>query len=125
MTIILGLGADVSILLFTMVLVGSFLLLIWRLKKKKSWNTGHLSSLFAKLMWFQILKVIWARYAHMINIIGIFMMSILPWFFQMDNQPFYRLSYLLSCVISSPLFLDTLVRGYFMNIFSFPSKCII
>ncbi|CKM41206.1 competence-induced protein Ccs4 [Streptococcus pneumoniae] len=24
------------------------------------------------------------------------MMSILPWFFQMDNQPFYRLSYLLS-----------------------------
>lgn len=31
-------------------------------------------------------------------LVGIFMMSILPWFFQMDNQPFYRLSYLLSCL---------------------------
>lgn len=34
-TIILGLGADVYSLILTMVLVGSFLLLIWRLKKKK------------------------------------------------------------------------------------------
>ncbi len=34
-TIILGLGADVYSLILTMGLVGSFLLLIWRLKKKK------------------------------------------------------------------------------------------
>lgn len=34
-TIILGLGADVYSLILTMVLVGSFLLLIWRLKNEK------------------------------------------------------------------------------------------
>lgn len=34
-TIILGLGADVYSLILTMVLVGSFLLLIWRLKRKE------------------------------------------------------------------------------------------
>ncbi|CTE80338.1 putative membrane protein [Streptococcus pneumoniae] len=54
-TIILGLGADVYSLILTMGLVGSFLLLIWRLKKKKmlfifekkSWNWSFVFYLFA------------------------------------------------------------------------------
>lgn len=44
------------------------------------------------------------------------MMSILPWFFQMDNQPFYRLSFVLPVIIG-PVFEETLDRGYFMNTF--------
>lgn len=62
-TIILGLGADVYSLILTMVLVGSFLLLIWRLKKKKmlfifekkSWNWSFVFYLFATYVVYQIL----------------------------------------------------------------------
>ncbi|CIV57728.1 caax amino protease family protein [Streptococcus pneumoniae] len=74
-TIILGLGADVYSLILTMVLVGSFLLLIWRLKKKKmlfifekkSWNWSFVFYLFATYVVYQILGNFWARYAHLIN----------------------------------------------------------
>lgn len=59
-TIILGLGADVYSLILTMVLVGSFLLLIWRLKKKRA-GTGHLSSPYLQLMWFIRFSVIFGH----------------------------------------------------------------
>lgn len=71
-TIILGLGADVYSLILTMVLVGSFLLLIWRLKKKrcslslkKRAGTGHLSSTYLQRMWFIRFSVIF-RHAMLI-----------------------------------------------------------
>lgn len=71
-TIILGLGADVYSLILTMVLVGSFLLLIWRLKKKKMLfifekiaGTGHLSSTYLQRMWFIRFSVIF-RHAMLI-----------------------------------------------------------
>lgn len=73
--IILGLGADVYSLILTMGLVGSFLLLIWWLKKqkllfifeKKSWNWSTIFYLFACYVVHQILGNFWARFAHLIN----------------------------------------------------------
>lgn len=51
------------------------------------------------------------------------MMSILPWFFQMDNQLFLStiLSFVLPVIIG-PVFEETLDRGYFMNTFFPKSK---
>lgn len=101
----LGLGADVYSLILTMGLVGSFLLLIWRLKKKKmlfifekkSWNWSFVFSLFATYVVYQILGNFWARYAHLINHRNIhdeYFTVVLS-----NGQPtFYRLSYLLSCL---------------------------
>ena len=74
-TIILGLGADVYSLVLTMGLVGSFLLLIWWLKKqkmffifeKKSWNWSTIFYLFACYVVHQVLGNFWARFAHLIN----------------------------------------------------------
>ena len=74
-TIILGLGADIYSLILTIGLAGSFLLLIWWLKKqkmlfifeKKSWNWSFAFYLFATYVVHQILGNFWARYAHLIN----------------------------------------------------------
>ncbi|CKL45684.1 caax amino protease family protein [Streptococcus pneumoniae] len=121
-TIILGLGADVYSLILTMVLVGSFLLLIWRLKKKKSWNWSFVFSLFATYVVYQILGNFWARYAHLINHRNIhdeYFTVVLS-----NGQPTFLstiLSFVLPVIIG-PVFEETLDRGYFMNTFFPKSK---
>ncbi|HHA9523181.1 TPA: hypothetical protein ACOO91_000054 [Streptococcus pneumoniae] len=116
-TIILGLGADVYSLILTMVLVGSFLLLIWRLKKKKSWNWSFVFSLFATYVVYQILGNFWGRYAHLINHRNIhdeYFTVVLS-----NGQPTFLstiLSFVLPVIIG-PVFEETLDRGYFMNTF--------
>lgn len=124
-TIILGLGADVYSLILTMGLVGSFLLLIWRLKKKKmlfifekkSWNWSFVFYLFATYVVYQILGNFWARYAHLIN-----RRNIHDEYFTVlfsNGQPTFLstiLSFVLPVIIG-PVFEETLDRGYFMNTF--------
>lgn len=105
-TIILGLGADVYSLILTMVLVGSFLLLIWRLKKKK------MLFIFEKKSW---------------NWSFVFYRNIHDEYFTVvlsNGQPTF-LSTILSfvlLVIIGPVFEETLDRGYFMNTFFPKSK---
>ncbi|ADM90574.1 TPA: type II CAAX endopeptidase family protein [Streptococcus pneumoniae] len=129
-TIILGLGADVYSLILTMGLVGSFLLLIWRLKKKKmlfifekkSWNWSFVFYLFATYVVYQILGNFWARYAHLINHRNIhdeYFTVVLS-----NGQPTFLstiLSFVLPVIID-PVFEETLDRGYFMNTFFPKSK---
>ena len=129
-TIILGLGADVYSLILTMGLVGSFLLLIWWLKKKKmpfifekkSWNWSFVFYLFATYVVYQILSNFWARYAHLINHRNIhdeYFTVVLS-----NGQPTFLssiLSFVLPVIIG-PVFEETLDRGYFMNTFFSKSK---
>ena len=128
-TIILGLGADVYSLILTMGLVGSFLLLIWWLKKKKmlfifekkSWNWSFVFYLFAGYVVYQILGNFWARYAHLINHRNIhdeYFTVVLS-----NGQPTFLstiLSFVLPVIIG-PIFEETIYRGYFMNTF-FPKS---
>ncbi|HEV1434404.1 TPA: hypothetical protein VYN37_000331 [Streptococcus pneumoniae] len=124
-TIILGLGADVYSLILTMGLVGSFLLLIWRSKKKKmlfifekkSWNWSFVFYLFATYVVYQILGNFWARYAHLINHRNIHDEYFTVLF--SNGQPTFLstiLSFVLPVIIG-PVFEETLDRGYFMNTF--------
>ena len=128
--IILGLGADVYSLILTMELVGSFLLLIWWLKKqkmlfifeKKSWNWSFVFYLFTTYVVYQILGNFWTRYAHLIN-----HRSIHDEYFTVvlsNGQPTFLstiLSFVLPVIIG-PVFEETLDRGYFMNTFFPKSK---
>ncbi|MCY7087712.1 CPBP family intramembrane metalloprotease [Streptococcus oralis] len=130
MTIILGLGVDVYSLILTMGLVGSFLLLIWWVKKKKmlfifekkSWNWSFVFYLFATYVVYQILSNFWARYAHLINHRNIhdeYFTVVLS-----NGQPTFLssiLSFVLPVIIG-PVFEETLDRGYFMNTFFSKSK---
>ena len=129
-TIILGLGADVYSLILTMGLVGSFLLLIWWLKKqkmlfifeKKSWNWSTIFYLFACYVVHQILGNFWAHFAHLINARNIhdeYFTVVLS-----NGQPTFLstvLSFILTVVIG-PILEETLDRGYFMNTFFPQSK---
>ena len=129
-TIILGLGADVYSLILTMGLVGSFLLLIWWLKKqemlffseKKSWNWSFVFYLFATYVVHQVLGNFWARFAHLINhrnIHDVYFALILS-----NGQPTFLstvLSFILTVVIG-PILEETLDRGYLMNTFFPKSK---
>ena len=129
-TIILGLGADVYSLILTMGLVGSFLLLIWWLKKqkmlfifeKKSWNWSTIFYLFATYVVHQVLGNFWERFAHLINhrnIHDVYFALILS-----NGQPTFLstvLSFILTVVIG-PILEETLDRGYLMNIFFSKSK---
>ena len=129
-TIILGLGADVYSLILTMGLVGSFLLLIWWLKKKemlfifeeKRWNWSFVFYLFSGYVVYQILGNFWARYAHLINHRNIhdeYFTVVLS-----NGQPTFLstiLSFVLPVIIG-PIFEETLDRGYFMNTFFPKSK---
>ena len=129
-TIILGLGVDVYSLILTMGLVGSFLLLIWWLKKKKmlfifekkSWNWSFVFYLFATYVVYQILSNFWARYAHLINHRNIhdeYFTVVLS-----NGQPTFLstvLSFILTVVIG-PILEETLDRGYLMNTFFPKSK---
>ena len=128
--IILGLGADVYSLILTMGLVGSFLLLIWWLKKKKmlfifekkSWNWSFVFYLFATYVVYQILGNFWIRYAHLINHRNIhdeYFTVVLS-----NGQPTFLstvLSFILTVVIG-PILEETLDRGYLMNTFFTKSK---
>ena len=129
-TIILGLGADVYSLILTMGLVGSFLLLIWWLKKKKmlfifekkSWNWSFVFYLFATYVVHQVLGNFWERFAHLINhrnIHDVYFALILS-----NGQPTFLstvLSFILTVVIG-PILEETLDRGYIMNTFFTKSK---
>lgn len=128
--IILGLGADVYSLILTMGLVGSFLLLIWWLKKqkmlfifeKKSWNWSFVFYLFATYVVHQVLGNFWERFAHLINhrnIHDVYFALILS-----NGQPTFLstvLSFILTVVIG-PILEETLDRGYLMNTFFTKSK---
>ena len=128
--IILGLGTDVYSLILTIGLVGSFLLLIWWLKKqkmlfifeKKSWNWSTIFYLFACYVVHQVLGNFWTRYAHLINarnIHDVYFAVILS-----NGQPTFLstvLSFILTVVIG-PILEEMLDRGYFMNTFFPRSK---
>lgn len=92
-------------------------LLIWRLKKKKSWDWSFVFSLFATYVVYQILGNFWARYAHLINHRNIHDEYFTVLF--SNGQPTFLstiLSFVLPVIIG-PVFEETLDRGYFMNTF--------
>lgn len=118
-------SADVYSLILTMGLVGNFLLLIWWLKRKmlfifekKKLELVICLLLICNLCGLSDSLVILGAMLILINH-RIFMMSIYRGS-QMDNQPFYRLSYLFVFACNHRArFEETLDRGYFMNTFFF------